>query len=616
MLRQKINSLGESFQSFWQILRFSARISYRASPWYFIARFLLVGITTAVPFLSIRVASTIINLLSAGVMGNIDAQAGMKRFLTLILALLAITAVSKAAEKLSTYYQGLHQELIIRYSKYEVMEKSASLDLQFFDSTDFYNEITDADQNASMLSLTSFRMLDFIMGVAQAGVAFGCLSVFSPLLSILLVIAAIPSVVYQNKQLDSIYRFQRENMSSDRKIFYTTELITQREFAKDIKFYNLFPYIGQKYQAIVHELFSGKQKISAKYTRILVLLACMPEVITCIALYLIGSGIFAGAYQVGDFTYYQGIIGQLTASLFIIIYSMSQLNDCKLRIENYLKFMNWENTVHDDGEKKADRNAPFTIEFRHVSFRYNPDAPYILNDLSFQMNSRQKVALAGVNGSGKSTIIKLILRFYDPTQGEILFNGVNIKHFTLDSWRRLFSVMFQDYNNYAFSVRESVALSHIEEVERTERIQKAIAQSGASEFVDAYEHGIETYLTRQYEDDGVELSGGQWQKIALARTFFRDAAYYILDEPSAALDAESEDELFRKFEALYQDKGALLVSHRLSNISAFDQILVLEDGRLVEQGSHAELMRAGGKYARMYRLQAEKYDHSYETAGQ
>ena len=266
-------SLGESLRSFWQILCFSAHISFRASHWYFIARILLVAITTAVPFISIRVASLIINLLSAGVMGTYSVQRGMQEFLLLILALFAVTAISKAAEKLSTYYQGLHQELIIRYSKYEVMEKSASLDLQFFDSTDFYNEITDADQNAAMLSLTSFRMLDFLMGIAQAVAAFACLSVFSPLLSLLLVIAAIPSVLFQNKQFDSIYRFQRENMSSDRKIFYTTELITQREYAKDIKFYHLFPYIGRKYKAIVEELFTGKRKISAKYTRLLVLLA-------------------------------------------------------------------------------------------------------------------------------------------------------------------------------------------------------------------------------------------------------------------------------------------------------------------------------------------------------
>ncbi len=607
-VKKKISSFSASIKSFGEILLFSTRMSFRASPRYFIGRVLIEGVTAVLPFVTIYVTSLIITMLSKGAVGAASLDENMDKLLLYILLLFVVAAVSKGAQKLTTYFHGLHQELIIRYSKYEVMEKSASLDLQFFDSTEFYDEIMDADRNSAMLSMTSFQLLDFVNGLIQSVIAFSCLCVLNPLLSVLLVIAVIPSVIFEKKQIDAIYFFQRENMNYDRKLFYMTELFTQREFAKDIKFYNLFPYIGHKYKMIYSELISGKRKISSKYTSILILFACVPEIITFFALFQIGKGIFGGMYTVGDFTYYQGMIGQLTASLLTVIFSVSQLSDAKIRIENYVKFMKWENKVRDDGRKKPDLSRGFTMEFKNVSFRYSADTPYILKNLSFRLDGSQKIALAGVNGSGKSTIIKLLLRFYDPTEGEILANGVNIKEYTLASWRKTFSAMFQDYNNYAFSVRESVALSNIENVEDRGAVSRAVQKSGAQEFVSSFPKGEDTYLTREYEEDGVELSGGQWQKIALARTFFRNAPYYILDEPSAALDAESEDELFRQFETLYRDKGALLVSHRLSNISSFDQILVLDNGVLVEQGTHRELMGKKGKYAHMYSLQAGKYE--------
>ena len=231
-----------------------------------------------------------------------------------------------------------------------------------------------------------------------------------------------------------------------------------------------------------------------------------------------------------------------------------------------------------------------------------------MEDVSFRFHSREKLALVGMNGSGKTTLIKLLLRFYDPTQGEIRLNGINLKEYDLKSLRKVYSTLFQDYCNYAFTVRESVELADLTVEQADERLEQAIRNSGAEEFVSKFSNGLDTYLTREYETDGEELSGGQWQKVALARTFYREAPIYILDEPSAALDAQSEDELFRNFEKLYHDKGSILVSHRLSNVIHTDKILVLENGRLIEQGSHKELMNLNGRYAEMFRLQAEKYE--------
>ncbi len=297
---------------------------------------------------------------------------------------------------------------------------------------------------------------------------------------------------------------------------------------------------------------------------------------------------------------------QILGGVYMVISSYTQLADGKIRIQNYRKFLGFQSKIHADGTLELTKSS-FIIEFKNVSFRYNDNLPWILKKVSFSFDSRQKVALVGVNGSGKTTIIKLLLRFYDPVEGQILMDGKDIREYTLDSVRRHFSTVFQDYSNYAFSVKESVSLSDISRVGEEERIIDALKQSGADEFVDRFPQGMDTYLTRRYDESGQELSGGQWQKMALARAFFRKSDIYILDEPSASLDARSEDEVFRMFQTMYAEKGAILISHRLSNVHLSDLILVLDKESLAESGHHEELMKKDGVYAHMYRLQAEKY---------
>ncbi len=283
--------------------------------------------------------------------------------------------------------------------------------------------------------------------------------------------------------------------------------------------------------------------------------------------------------------------------------------DGKMRIQNYKKFLGFVSNVRTDGTLELTKPF-FKVEFRNVSFRYSENLPFVLKDVNFSFDSRQKIALVGANGSGKTTIIKLLLRFYDPAEGQILLDGIDIREYKPDSVRRRFSTVFQDYSNYAFTVRESVSLSDVSQANDQERIMDSLKQSGADSFTARFPMGLDTYLTRRYDDSGQELSGGQWQKMAIARAFFRKADIYILDEPSASLDAQSEDEVFRMFQAMYAGKGAVLISHRLSNIHLSDLILVLDNGSLAEIGSHGELMAANGTYAHMYRLQADKYSQA------
>lgn len=591
---------------FFQIIGYCIGILWGTSRKYFIIRILINIVSLTVPFAVIAVTKLLIDVL-AGVGSEAASPELLTRsFLVCSLMLLGFNILNKAIGTLSTYYTGLHRDRMDTVTKHRIMKKAAELDLSFFDSAAFYNEVNDASMNSPLITSSAFLAMDFVRYLVQFIIAFVCLFPFSPVLPIVFVLSVIPCTVAELKQVEAIYGFQRQYMSEERKMQYASDVLLEREFAKDVRIYNLFPFISRKFLNIWEVLFSKKRKISLRYTRLLILLSVLPEIAAAVFLFLQGLAVVQGVYTIGDYSFLQGIMTQVLGSLYMVIYSYTQLADGKIRIQNYRKFLGLQSNIHTDGER-ALAEPSFTVEFKNVSFRYGDNLPWILRNVSFVFQSRQKIALVGVNGSGKTTIVKLLLRFYEPVEGQILMDGRDIREYTLDSLRSRFSTVFQDYSNYAFTVSESVSLSDVSKAGDTERVMDALRKSGADGFTAQFPHGVDTYLTRKYDESGQELSGGQWQKMAIARAFFREADIYILDEPSAALDAQSEDEVFSMFRELYAGKGAVLISHRLSNVHLCDLILVLESCSLAEMGRHEELIEADGTYAHMYRLQAEKY---------
>ena len=599
-----MKKLLEKIKTFRDIIFFCLKLTVQASPKYFCFYILLSVYVIILPFGIIYVSSFLIELLA--VASENVKQEIVKSFVVLIISLLLLNVMSKTVESAKLYLEGLYNEVITIKIKHQIMEKAAGIDLYCFDSHEFYDEMNDASNNSAFIIQISFQALDFIRYFTQFCIAFVSLLFWNYILPFLLVISVIPSILMKNKQLESVYSFQREHMKDERKIYYIMNMALSREYAKDIRIYNLFPLLSSKIMNTWNHLYKSKKKITKKYTKMLVAADILPEMTTIIILFLLGLSVINGNRSIGDFNYYQGIIGQVIAGLYMVIYNYGQIYDGKIRINNYLKFIQFENKVKDEGKEVLDK-SDFVIEFRNVSFKYKEDSNFTLENLNFKLNSNQKIALVGVNGSGKTSIIKLLLRFYDPNEGTILIDNKDIREYTIESLRKCFSPMFQDYCNYAFTVRENVSLSDYNGSEDEDKIYYSLNKSGAEGFVNNFPEKINTYLTRQYED-GEELSGGQWQKISLSRTFFRDSVMYILDVPSSALDAEAEDELFRQFEDLYKDKGAILISHRLSNVKSADKIIVIDNGKVIEQGTHKELMSLDKKYAHMYKLQAQKYN--------
>ena len=270
-----------------------------------------------------------------------------------------------------------------------------------------------------------------------------------------------------------------------------------------------------------------------------------------------------------------------------------------------MDFFHWKE------EESANNVMPdmdtFSIEFKNVTFRYPNTDAIVLDNLSFRIDAAEKAAIVGINGAGKSTIVKLLLRLYEPDSGEILIDGKNIKTYPLDAYRQKFSACFQDVSHYALTYAENIALSDIERISDADAIIDAAKESGLGDIHTSFPEGLSNPMTRSFSDIGVELSGGQWQKVGIARAFFRNVPFIILDEPSSALDPKAESQIFHSFAKLCGNKSGILISHRLSSIMLVDKILFLENGRIKESGTHSELMRRNGTYAAMYNLQAEKY---------
>lgn len=592
-----IRSLGE-------VLGYSLKTALESSPKYF-WMYILLNLSGAIlPFITITFSSRIVTLLT-------DGQLTLERLhplIFMVILLFVIHIINRLVGTVTAYCEGLHQEILTQHTQKQIIRKMSDIDLSFFDSADFYNQLNDACSHISLISHTPFRAMNLIKSFVQMVIAFCYLASFSLFYAVLLTLSGIPNVICNIQMLEKVYSWDLENMSRRRRINYVSSMASEKSFSKDVRIYGMSTFILNKFNLLFQGWFSDKRNVTYKSTVRMCLASILPEVVIALITFRLGCDVIAGVFNVGNYVYFTGIISQLLGSMFGVVYAAGNLNDAREKIQNYLNLLKWEGKLDTGGTRQIPEGT-LTVEFCDVSFAYTENGRKVLDHVNFRFTSKEKIALVGMNGSGKTTVTKLLLRFYDPTEGEIKLNGINLKEYDLKALRKVYSTLFQDYCNYAFTVKESVEIADIDDPEHPQsRLEQAVRDSGADEFVSRFPKGVDTYLTKAYEPDGEELSGGQWQKIALARTFYRDADIYILDEPSAALDAQSEDELFRNFEKLYQNKGAVLVSHRLSNVIRTDKILVLENGRLIEQGTHRELMNLNGRYAEMFRLQAEKYE--------
>lgn len=595
----------KKLQEFLHTVQFCFKISWEASKKYHLIRSALEIILAGIPFVIIIMGKEIINFFVDIPMKKMSVSDKIYNLVVLLSILMFLNILNRLITKMKDYYSGMHKDLISKEIEIQIGEKAASLDLSYFDSVKFYNEMNNAKRDSGSLQTLTWFVMDLIRSCIQFFISFIVLARLNVIFAFMLIAAGIPSIFMEKKFREVIYNWQRNHVPEERKMGYIMSILTGGIFAKDMRLFGIKGELLSRYKSMWDSWFKGKRETTYKMSKWLVLLSALPEIGSIgISLY-VGIKIISGDLTIGDYSLYSGMIGQLMGGLFMVITLISSIYDNNLRLINYNNFIRWESKVKDTGCKTL--MPPLEIRFENVTFKYPDTEQYILNNLTFSISGNEKIALVGLNGAGKSTIIKLLLRYYDPSEGRILVNGVDIRECDLKEYRKHFSIMFQDYANYAFTIRENIVLSDLDNKDNIEKIKMAAHRSGAQNIVDKYDTGMDTYLTRQFEEAGKELSGGEWQKIALARTFFRDGDIIILDEPSASLDAEAEHQIFEKFAELCKGKGAIFISHRLSNITMADRIIVLEKGGVIEEGSHRDLMNIKGKYSYMFNLQKDRY---------
>jgi ATP-binding cassette, subfamily B, bacterial len=505
------------------------------------------------------------------------------------------------------YFDNLLADRYTHHVSVEVMRKAAALDVTVYEDPVFYDRLERARVQATDRLAMIQQMGRFIQQTVTAVAFSAVLLWYSPLLLLLLVVGIIPAFLGESHFSFLTYAKNFRQTPMRRKMDYLRQVGGSKEAAKELKLFNLSDYLTRRFEKISHQIYVENVTLNRRRLLWGGLLSILAQAGYYSAYVLSIFRTIEGRYNIGDFALITTAIMQAMGNIQQAFSTLSGVADQALFLTDLLAFFAMKPRV----ESKADGlPAPSPIvrgfEFRNVSFAYPGTERMVLKNFSFTLRPGERIALIGENGQGKTTVVKLITRLYDPTEGEILLDGVDLREYDLDSLHAEIGVIFQDFMRYEMTARENIAVGRIEVPHNEQEIEYAAQKSLASEVIGKLHGGYDQMLGRRFES-GVDLSGGEWQKLALARAYLRDAQLLILDEPTASLDARSELEVFERFAELTEGKMALLISHRFSTVRMADRIVVLEGGQLVEEGSHSQLMALGGRYAAMFEMQAASY---------
>lgn len=489
-----------------------------------------------------------------------------------------------------------------------IIRKAISLDLQFFENPIFYDTLQNARRQADTSALNivnaTLQMLQQVITLVSLVLL---LLRFSPWLAVIVFAAAIPSFLSQSQYAERAFRAVTRRAPEARLLNYLETLLTGNDTVKEIKLFGLGETLLKRYQTLFTQFYLEDRAIAQKRT----VAGLGWGMLSTLAYYGSYAWIVlravGGQITLGDMTMFLAIFRQSQSSIRSLLDSLNRLYESNLFLDNLMTFLKLQPALTPpENGRIAPSPIREGIEFRNVSFRYPGSDDMVLRGINLHIRPGERIALVGLNGAGKTTLIKLLTRLYDPTEGQVLLDGVDLREYDLASLHQRFGVIFQDFVRYQFSIRENIGFGQVDALDDFARIQDAAERGGAAPVIEKIPQGYDAILGRRWER-GQELSGGQWQKIALARAFMREAEVLVLDEPTSALDAEAEYEVFRSFGELIGDRIAVLISHRFSTVRMADRIVVLSAGKIIELGSHAELMALDGAYARLFNLQAEGY---------
>src|SRR2546425_2627976 len=532
----------------------------------------------------------------------------VQMIVVLVIVQLALFAITALLGTLRNITQQLLQNEVSMRIQLMVMEKAASLDLAFYEDPASYDLLrraqTDSINRPVIMISTAFglvqTLLTFITMIAL-------LVVVSPLLALIALVSPIPAFIADTRYGWRGYNIARWGSRLLRRMTYMVTLVTTDSYAKEVKLFGLGGYFINRCRLIAKAYYGTQPAQVARRYMTGFALGNLSTIVTSLTYLYVALQAIVGRLTLGDLTLYTTAASQVQSSIQGILGGFSGMYEHNLYLNNLFELMETKSTMPAPAKPtKVPQPLRGEIRFENVSFAYPGAEKNALTDLSFTVKAGETLAVVGRNGAGKTTLFKLICRLYDPTEGRILIDGVDIRDFEPDDLREHIGAMFQDYVDYQATASENIGLGNVPQITDRERIELAGREGGADELIETLPDGYDTALGKWF-DQGVNLSGGEWRKVALARAFMRDAKILLLDEPTSALDAQAEYDLFERLRSLTRGRTAVYISHRFSTVRRADRIVFLEHGRLVEESTHEELMRFGGRYAGGFPMQAAPY---------
>jgi len=488
----------------------------------------------------------------------------------------------------------------------KIIKKTNQINISQLEDPDYYDKL----ERARTQTTGRVGLLSNVLAQAQNIITITSLIVgliyFEPLLIILLVLSIIPAFINEIKFSQQQYSLARSWTSERRELDYLRFIGANNKTAKEIKLFGLTNFVVNRFKSLSNSYYLLNRKLSIRRASLGFLFNVLGTVAYYGAYVFIIFRVLTGVITLGELTFLSGSFNRLMKSLQDFFARFTRISESALYLKDYFDFIDMEVEDQSQETEPLPKSIEIGFEFRNVRFAYPESNSEVLKGVNFTLKAGEKMAFVGQNGAGKTTLIKLMLRFYEPTSGEILLDGININQFNKAEYQEYFGVIFQDFFRYEFTLRENIAIGHIDEVENLEKIKTAAQLSLANEVVGDLEFGYEQQLGRRFSN-GVELSGGQWQKVALARAYMKNAKVMILDEPTSALDAKAESEVFTRFIGLTESKTSIIISHRFSTVRQADKIVVLKEGQILEVGTHIELMQNKLLYSELFTLQAEGY---------
>lgn len=546
-------------------------------------------------------------LILDAVQGRFSGRPLPPEFWSLVAAEFGLAALGAVLGRTVGFFDALLADRFTRHVSVRVMEHASRLDLQAYEDPVFYDKL----ERARVQATDRIAMIQAIGAIVQQVVIAVSLSLsvfwFSPPLLLLLIVAVVPAFLGESHFAFLGYSLNIRQTPVRRQLDYLRVLGASKESAKELKLFGLSGFLSGEYARLSDGIYRENVELAKK------------RLWSGSALSLLSTGGYYGAYTYiiyrtvngdlswGSLQFLAGAIAGASNNLQTIFATFSSIADQSLFLTDLVEFFKVGPRVHSRPDAlPAPRPIRDGFEFRDVSFFYPGTTRRVLDRLDLRVTPGERIALIGENGQGKTTIVKLLTRLYDPSEGQILLDGIDLREYLIEDLHREIGVIFQDFMRYEMTARQNIAVGRIESADLNGSIESAARKSMADAVISRLPQSYDQLLGRRFEG-GVDLSGGEWQKVALARAYLRDAQLLILDEPTAALDARSEYEVFQRFAELTSGKMALLISHRFSTVRMADRIVVLADGRIAEQGSHSQLMALGRQYAEMFELQASSY---------